>query len=117
MRGTGALRPGDAAQAELLEELLEQAFQIIEIEPGVAPLSAPKRLLAAASERHSQASFFLQRAAARRLASCSRSAAGTLEHAPDFKQRDVAALVVQIVTERIEQAGNQARSQHIHIAA
>src|SRR5437762_5152975 len=109
MRGTGALQPGDAAQAELLEELLEQALQIVEIESGLAPLSAPKRLLAAASQGHPQASFFLQRAAARRPASCSRSAGGIPKHTTDFKQRDVAALVVQIVTERVEQAGNQAR--------
>src|SRR6267378_2590718 len=92
------------AQAKLLEEFFEHAFQVVKVKLRVALLAAPKLCPPLSRERDGDTALFAQIGAGFRLACAGRRVPrGSLEYAANFEQRDVVNLVAHIVPQGIEQ--------------
>ena len=104
-RAFRALAERHAAQAELLQKFLDEAFQIVGVKLRVAFVAAPEIQRALAGDGDGDVAVFL------------RLAVRVREHAADFKQRHVVIFPADIVPQRMNQTRQQARPQHVHVAA
>ena len=102
--------PGHATQAKLLQEFLQQPFQVVEVNFSATVVSTPERRQTMARHGDREETLLLHRTFHLLPASSrGRRSGRALEHTPDFEQRNVNGFVMEIVPQRTEQSGNQAR--------
>jgi hypothetical protein len=94
-----------AANAKMFKKFLNNAFQIkrVNFASRSSPLQKSGKRWPVNGNGH--AAFLLGRTVL------------PGEHAPDLKQRHVVILPADVVPQRMNQAGQQTRPQHVHVAA
>ncbi len=102
--GLGFGGPGHSPQTVLLEKFLEGAFQVENIETGVTVCAGPEERRFAADQGNSETAFF------------GWFAIYLGEDTANFEEREVAVLTVGIAAKGVEQTGEQARAQDVHVA-
>lgn len=95
----------DTAEAEEFEEGFEDTFEVVDIEIGVLVGVFPEVLGALAGDGDGDAAFF--------------AGGGVIgqEDAADFEEGDVMVLVAGVMVEGIEQAGEEAGAEGVHVTA
>src|SRR6185312_8804008 len=99
-----------AAETKLIEKFFDDAFQVVDVEFRFAFAAAPEERIALAGDGNGDAAFFLHPALP-----CRRDAGRALEDAADFEQGDVVVFSTDVVTERVNQSRQQARTEDIHV--